>query len=108
MSPHPYIHLLTPKYWKTREAVGGKIISFSFEVWFFSNTNADEIYCFLCADPLQAKKVRKVPPGLPSSVSTHFFDFVVNKLISDIQYLLGIRIYSTGVIKHTSHNQFAT
>lgn len=28
---------------------------------------------FSLADPLQAKKVRKVPPGLPSSVSAHIF-----------------------------------
>lgn len=28
---------------------------------------------FSCTDPLQTKKVRKVPPGLPSSVSTTFF-----------------------------------
>lgn len=60
-------------------------------------------YCFPNADPLQAKKVRKVPPGLPSSVSTHFFDFVVKKLISGIQYLLAVRIYSIGVSRHTLH-----
>lgn len=32
MRPHPYIHLLTLKLWKTRKALGGKIMSYSFEV----------------------------------------------------------------------------
>lgn len=49
-----------------------QLVSCSFEGFFFHNVNANETFCFPYADPLQAKKVRKVPPGLPSSVSIFF------------------------------------
>lgn len=44
---------------------------------FFFTYNVDAWWnaVFLRTDPLQTKKVRKVPPGLPSSVSTTFFTY---------------------------------
>ena len=73
---------------------------------FSPNVNANETFCFPCSDPLQAKKVRKVPPGLPSSVSILFFCFnlMFNKLMSSIEYLLVTRMDSIGASGHTLHS----
>lgn len=80
-------------------------VSYSFEVFFsLHNVNANETFCFPCADPLQAKKVRKVPPGLPSSVSTFFFNLMLNKLMSSIQYLLATKMDSIDASGHTLHS----
>ena len=79
-------------------------VSYSFEVFFsLHNISANETFFFPCADPFQANKVRKVPPGLPSSVSTFFF-LMLNKLMANIQYLLATKMDLGDASGHTLHS----
>lgn len=77
---------------------------FIWTLFVFHNVNANETFWFPYADPLQAKKVRKVPPGLPSSVSAFFKNLMLNKLMSSIQYLLATRMDLIGASGHALHS----